>query len=441
MSEVETQYVKHGYWVNLERGPILGGTITTDVRTGTVMIALLAILVTIATAHLWNLVVFGMHMARADGRPADGLFQQQQALLRTAAAPTSMLAEWVKLWWIWRGRTTKALSRSFLLVSLTSLFAAATVVAGVFSSYVVDTSNLHVLVSSPDCGPMRPSEGNTFSAGNLAFLDYSSKLESLSMPYAQECYQESESLPSRCQIFIQPNTPLLPKRIDCPFSDAVCKNFTQPGVVVDSGLVDANDIFGWNLQSDQRLKYRRKATCAVLKAQEYQTVFEAKDYPFNTRPLLPGEQNLAVHYGLRRFTGQWANMTMAQSLALANVTRGYTANTVMRWGATDRDQMSNFDPIPELATEDGDLTLIMVTLNQVRYSKPVEDPFFTAHKPFEWIASTTDNMTVYFSDWPNAMMGCKQQVHMLLLGKFIKLTMPSTNSVSHVKARPSFAQT
>ncbi|KAH7392537.1 hypothetical protein BKA66DRAFT_457717 [Pyrenochaeta sp. MPI-SDFR-AT-0127] len=409
MSEVETQYVKHGYWKNIEHGSILGGTITTDVRTGTVMIALLAILVTIATAHLWNLVVFGLHMLRADGRPADGLFRQQQALLRTAAAPTSMLADWVKLWWIWRKRTGKALSRSVLLCGLTSLFAAATVVAGVFSSYVVDTSNLQVLVSSPECGPLRPNDGNTFSGNNLAFLDYTSRLETLSQPYAQECYQDGTLLPARCRVFVQSNIPLVPKRIDCPFSNAICKPFDQPGVTVDSGLVDANDIFGWNLQPHQRIKYRRKTTCGVLKTQEYQTVFEAKDYPFNTRPLLPGEQNLAAHYGLRRYTGEWANLTMAQSLALANVTRGYTLNTVMRWQAPERDMMSNFDPLPELASDDGDLTLIMATLNQVRYSMPVEDPFFSAHKPFNWIASATDNMTVYFSDWPNAMMGCKQQ--------------------------------
>ncbi|CAO2652324.1 Nn.00g006070.m01.CDS01 [Neocucurbitaria sp. VM-36] len=409
MSEVETQYLKHGYWNNIEHGSVLGGVITTDVRGGTVAIALLAILVTIATAHLWNLVVFGLHMLRADGRPADGLFQQQQALLRTATAPTSMLADWVKLWWVWRKRTTKALTRSILLCSLTSLFAAATIVAGVFSSYVVDTSNLHVLVDSPECGPLRPNDGNTFSANNLAFLDYSSKLEALSVPYAQECYQEGTSLPVRCRIFVQPNIPLVPERHDCPFADTICKPFDQPGVTVDSGLVDANEIFGWNLQAHQRLKYRRKTTCGVIKTQEYQTVFEAKDYPFNTRPLLPGEQNLAAHYGLRRYTGEWANLTMAQSLVLANVTRGYTVNTVMRWGAPERDVDSNFDPIPELATDNADLTLIMVTLNQVRYSAPVEDPFFSAHKPFNWIASTTDNMTVYFSDWPNAMMGCKQQ--------------------------------
>ncbi|KAH8707661.1 hypothetical protein GQ44DRAFT_662719 [Phaeosphaeriaceae sp. PMI808] len=412
MSEIETQYVRHGYWNNAQHGSVLGGVITTDVRTGTVAIALLAILVTVATAHVWNLVVFGLHMWRADGRPADGLFKQQQALLRTTAAPTSMLADWVKLWWIWRGRTTRAWSRSMLLGGLTFLFAVATIVAGVFSSYIVDTSNLQVLVDSAECGPFQTSESTASSSSNLAFLDYSSRLEALTLPYAQECYQGlGESLPARCRAFVKPNIPLVPQRTACPFADSICKPFDQPGVIVDSGLQDANDVFGWNMQADQRVKFRRKTTCGVIKTQEYQSVFLAKDYPFNTRPLLPNEENIAAHYGLRRDTGDWANLTMAQSLALANVTRGYTANTVMKWGAQRRDAISasSFDPIPELRVSKADLTLIMVTLNQVRYQVPVEDPFFSAHKPFNWIGSTTVNTTVYFSDWPNAMMACKQQ--------------------------------
>lgn len=413
MSEVETQYVRHGYWNNVEHGSILGGVITTDVRAGTVAIALLAILVTVATAHLWNLVVFGLHMWRADGRPADGLFQQQQALLRTAAAPTSMLADWMKLWWIWRGRTVRAWSRSIFLGGLTFLFAVATIVAGVFSSYIVDTTNLQVLVDSAECGPFQPSDADSFSKGNLAFLDYSGRLEALTLPYAQECYQGlGASLPARCRSFVQPNIPLVPQRTNCPFATSICKPFDQPGVIVDSGLQDANDAFGWNMQADQRIKYRRKTTCGVIKTQEYQTVFPAKDYPFNTRPLLPNEENLAAHYGFRRDTGDWANLTMAQSLVLANVTRGYTVNTVMKWGAPERDTNSanSFDPISELKVNEADLTLIMVTLNQVKYQQPVEDPLFSAHKPFNWTGSSTSSMIVYFSDWPNAMMACKQQV-------------------------------
>lgn len=416
MSEVETHYVQHGYWNNVQHGSVLGAVITTDVRTGTVAIALLAILVTVATAHLWSLVVFGLHMWRADGRPADGLFQQQQALLRTAAAPTSMLADWMKLWWIWRGRTTRAWSRSILLGSVTLLFAAATIVAGVFSSYIVDTTNLQVLVNSARCGPLRASDAIALSSSNLAFLDYSARLEELTLPYAQECYQDlGESLPARCRAFLKPNIPLVPQRTACPFADSICKPFDKPGVEVDSGLQDANDIFGWNMQASQRVKYRRKTTCGVLKTQEYQSIYQAKDYPYNTRPLLPNEENIAAHYGLRRDTGDWANLTMGQSLALANVTRGYTGNTVMKWGARRRDSIAGnaFDPIPELRVSEADLTLIMVTLNQVKYQMPVEDPFFSAHKPYDMVVSKTKNTTVYFSDWPNAMMGCKQQVRVL----------------------------
>jgi hypothetical protein len=434
MSEVETQFLRHGYWNNVQHGRVQGGVITTDVRTGTVAIALLAILVTVATAHLWNLVVFGLHMWRADGRPADGLFQQQQALLRTGSAPTSMAADWVKLWWVWRGRTTRAWSRSILLGGFTLLFAAATILAGIFSSYIVDSSNLQVLVDSAECGPLKTTMNTVFSSGNLAFLDYTSRLEALTFPYAQECYQGlGESLPARCRAFVQPNIPLVPQRTACPFDSSICKPVDQPGVVIDSGLQDANNVFGWNMQEDQRVKFRRKTTCGVLKTQEYQSVFPAKDYPYNTRPLLKDEENVGLHYGLRRNAGDWANLTMAQSLVLANVTRGYTVLTVMKWAAQQRDSVAAnaFDPLPELRVNEADLTLIMVTLNQVKYQVPVDDPFFSAHKPYNLVGSTTTNTTVYFSDWPNAVMACKQQVQMLLSFRMApKLTIDQVSILS-----------
>jgi hypothetical protein len=47
MSEVDGRFVKQGLWTNLEQGEIMGKTITTDTRTGTIIIALMAILSTV----------------------------------------------------------------------------------------------------------------------------------------------------------------------------------------------------------------------------------------------------------------------------------------------------------------------------------------------------------------------------------------------------------
>jgi hypothetical protein len=97
MSEIDSRFVKLGLWTNLEQGEIMRKTITTDIRTGVIIIALLAVMSNFGkfqdkqaklsltcslcpgTSHLWNLIVFALHQARASGHPTDGLFRQQQA--------------------------------------------------------------------------------------------------------------------------------------------------------------------------------------------------------------------------------------------------------------------------------------------------------------------------------------------------------------------------
>jgi hypothetical protein len=83
MSEVDNVYVRRGLWTDFSRGDIMGMTITTDTRTGTVVVAVLAILSSLATTHLWHIITFALHQIRARGKPEDGLFWQQQAILRT----------------------------------------------------------------------------------------------------------------------------------------------------------------------------------------------------------------------------------------------------------------------------------------------------------------------------------------------------------------------
>ena len=47
MSEIDDRFVKRGQWTNVQEGSVLGQTITTDTRTGIIIVALLAVLSTI----------------------------------------------------------------------------------------------------------------------------------------------------------------------------------------------------------------------------------------------------------------------------------------------------------------------------------------------------------------------------------------------------------
>ena len=143
MSEVENSYVKRGFWINVEDGQAMGSTITTDVRNGTIIIALLAVLSTLAINNLWSVIVFAYHQLRSGNHSsADGLFRQQQVLLRASPQPTSFLADWLKLWWVWRKRISSASIRSAPGAVFALLFTAATIATGIFSSYVVSNTGL-----------------------------------------------------------------------------------------------------------------------------------------------------------------------------------------------------------------------------------------------------------------------------------------------------------
>ncbi|KAJ4290347.1 hypothetical protein N0V90_010563 [Kalmusia sp. IMI 367209] len=117
MSEVEAQFVKKGLWVNWSQGAVMGHTLTIDSSVANVVVALLAICTSIGTAQLFNLLIFLYHQFRAHGQPSDGLYWQQQALLRTLPTPTALVADYMKLWWSWRAKSKREMDSGLLDIS------------------------------------------------------------------------------------------------------------------------------------------------------------------------------------------------------------------------------------------------------------------------------------------------------------------------------------
>lgn len=333
MSELEAQYVKRGLWVNLEKGSVMGRTITTDIRyfaqylrrrfltrhrTGTFLVAILAVLSSLATTHLWHLIIFLIHQCRANGRPSDALFRQQQATLRTLPAPSAMMADFFKLCLSWKtGRKAdRALMRFLPYAAIALFFTIATIAAGIFSSYVVVTSNLEVLVSSPNCGIIGLQEN--------AFDNYTAIMNSKAQSLAQECYDDDLPASDRCRaIFTKPRIPFTKERVSCPWASSVCAGNKTPAVSIDSGLLGMNDAFGLNLNPQSDVKFRKKTTCSVLSLAGRTSIVEAKDFDIGYRQPFIGEQFLLFHYGKKDLKSEWANATFAVSLATANSSQSY----------------------------------------------------------------------------------------------------------------------
>src|SRR5438045_3458435 len=79
--------------------------------------------------YLSSNMIFAYYQVRATGHARDGLFRQQQVLLRTLPMPSSIVADSAKIWYTWRHRSKRALPRSSLLVVIATLYTFGSLVA------------------------------------------------------------------------------------------------------------------------------------------------------------------------------------------------------------------------------------------------------------------------------------------------------------------------
>lgn len=315
MSEVEEQFVKLGYWVNHAQGSIIGQTITVKTSASVVVIAFLAILASFALGHLFNILIFvAYHIRnRAYKQRPDGLFRQQQVLLRTLLTPSALVTDAIKLWYSWRLISKKALSRSALLISMSLVYAIGMTVAGVFTSSVVSSTSIEVLVKSLYCRRVGDNTLDSF------FVDTASETNIASFAYADDCYKNSSSTSNRCRVFTAPRIPFTTTISECPFPKIGCDS---PALAFDSNLLDVRHHFGFNLADNDRVTYRRRVTCSIIPSSNHSRLVPASKVPshLRLRPYYPHEEFLVYNMGSRTGLEDFGegNVTFLQSLVDSN---------------------------------------------------------------------------------------------------------------------------
>lgn len=283
----------------------MGQTITTDSQTGTVVIALLAVVASLGMTHLWHLFTFFYYQFRAKSL-GDGLFRHQQALLRTLPSPGTLVADSFKLWMAWKGTSDRALIQSLTHMSTALLFAAGSVLVSTFSSSMIVSSNTVVRVESPHCGLLD---------WDAIWISYPNSVTAASESYGPSCYQNG-SLPSQCNVFFRPNVPFTTEVVPCPFQEHMC---ASQAVALDSGLIDLNSL-GVDLENTSQVRLRRRTTCAVLPLEGYTEIANASDNPRSIgRPPLPDEKFIKYLYGTYQVGDPAYNFTFGQSLLTSNV--------------------------------------------------------------------------------------------------------------------------
>ncbi|KAG9605358.1 hypothetical protein KCU77_g839, partial [Aureobasidium melanogenum] len=144
------QSVYTGFWTNWAEGQILGTTLTLSARDGAYLIAILALFVKVTGGFLWRIISFVL-FRNSPTSGWNGLFHQQQAILRNSTSGGTALFQFLQSAWCWREKAKSTIPRSMRLALLAAIHIAIFAIAGAFSSRVAVTDS-QVLLVSPNCG-------------------------------------------------------------------------------------------------------------------------------------------------------------------------------------------------------------------------------------------------------------------------------------------------
>lgn len=276
MSSLQTT-IYTGFWTNLSYGSVRGSTLTLSATHSAFLVAFIALCVKFAGGQLWTVLILLASIGRATEQPQDGLYHQQQAILRNTSQPTNLLWDMLKISWFWKGNAKDARTRSIRFIFSAIFYIAAFAAAGIFSSKIASNDS-EVLLIPGTCGTWPYFYYDDYDISGQTWQDYYIyteqhasniiELAKLTHNYVAECYNTTHH---------NPNTHCLPYgkgRISwttkintgCPFDEAMC---IADDVQFDSGFINSQTHFGINTKD--QVEYRRVLTCAPIKTDGYVT--------------------------------------------------------------------------------------------------------------------------------------------------------------------------
>jgi hypothetical protein len=177
--------VKTGFWTNYDHGKIQGATLTISTRQGGLLIAFLALYVSVTGTRLWAIIRFILHQLNARRGARTAFYAQQQLILRNSGGALTTAYGLFQVSWAWKGVVSNPFARSLHFILLAFLVVAIALIGGIFSSEVSKVSGSSVLVQSEQCGVLAQTE--TWSSLASNGFNFMRQVASASS-YARACY-------------------------------------------------------------------------------------------------------------------------------------------------------------------------------------------------------------------------------------------------------------
>jgi hypothetical protein len=217
----------------------------------------------------WRLISFVLHQVNTTkpGHERDGLHHQCQAILRNSTAGGAFL-EFLKLPVGWRGRTRSPFLRVIAFALAAALNLAVFGVAGIFTSEVTKVPGNSTLIRGPFCGGWAVD----YSTDSLQLNAFSTKILADTMEaaaYVRQCYGENTTSLS-CEVYNRRSLNFATdQNATCPFQSGLCMHNNKSAFSMDTGLMDSHADLGMNARPQNRVKFRRAATCAPIHAKQW----------------------------------------------------------------------------------------------------------------------------------------------------------------------------
>jgi len=348
-----------GTWINYDRGKFLGPRYTVESQSAAIWLAFLAIVITYTGNRVWVMVCFCIYHFRHHEQPRQVFERQQDILLRTTTTSAGMI--WRLGDHVWRWRSTNSIRKStttaFLIGAI--LHFGFFLLAGIWSGWAIGASDNHVIGNSSTCGIWIPKGTDRVMRGAWsaeAHLNSSWAADS----YAQNCYGQSTSSSSSCQMLSSREIPWhLVHNVSCPFGN-LCLEGTNAAFEMDTGDLDIHYL-GINVNFP--MTFRRKTTCSLLRQDGYYSTIignpDAEQY---------------TTYGVFKYghrPDSLGNETHAFNLFAPTEQRGYTLDIYAG--------SPNKYFIEPLLHEDGFTTLLFMGGSGVFATHIIDDVMFASH--------------------------------------------------------------
>ncbi|KIV87726.1 hypothetical protein PV11_03252 [Exophiala sideris] len=437
----QSSEIYQGFWIDWSRGRTWGLTWTLSPTHATILTNSLALFVSIAAIQLWNIIRYTLHQTGGSRPPetATPHLRTEQFILRNAGSSLATAGHMLSLACTSRRSTKRRSRRSYAIGLLALIYAALFMTAGIFSNRAISAASTNggsaVLVRSKQCGVWNQTYYDIVSYEGFEneeyfglYTQYQAKVAhdvQLSLEYAQECYLSQASTQistsvsgpapsnasSLCHTFRSPKLTWENSTGFCPFETQMCRNDSKV-VVLETGHIDSHTDLGINSDPNDRLRYQRKMTCAVLdgtglvRGWDGTTVNSSEPKPLSqTASAFFGPslyKNTEYTYSVTNFASFYDNFT-------SQVTLPYQLDSEMVYGLADPQwSTSDFEPIQELVQTAADLTLFFLSFTGM-YLGPIDDPWFSAHKEQDFPHVPTFLEQRYARDTAISTLACTEQ--------------------------------